>query len=274
MKTVGIIGCGQLAQLLAMSAYQLGYKTLCFAQEEECPAKRLSPLFIGKLSDVDAIKKFFEINSLDDLKTEDGFLKTRRFGYDGKGQVRVSQYSDLALMWNALDKSAIFERFVDFEAEVSQLVARNNSGDIQFFPLIKNRHQEGILRESQFADYVGLEKMAQDYARKLVESLNYVGVLAIEFFVHENQLIANEIAPRVHNSGHLTIEGCNVNQFEQHLRAIFNLPLIKPKIIQPVKMINIIGEWPQNLGRFSRVYNYGKLIKKNRKLGHGILVTQ
>ena len=211
---------------------------------------------------------------MDDLKTEDGFLKTRRFGYDGKGQVRVSQYSDLALMWNALDKSAIFERFVDFEAEVSQLVARNNSGDIQFFPLIKNRHQEGILRESQFADYVGLEKMAQDYARKLVESLNYVGVLAIEFFVHENQLIANEIAPRVHNSGHLTIEGCNVNQFEQHLRAIFNLPLIKPKIIQPVKMINIIGEWPQNLGRFSRVYNYGKLIKKNRKLGHGILVTQ
>lgn len=330
MKTVGIIGGGQLAQLLAMTAYQLGHKTLCFVEEEECPAKRLSPLFVGKLSDSDAIKKFsekvdvitvenenvdidylkkceiikpvfpnpdiikiaqdrllekncflqlnipttefFEVNSVLDLKAEDGFLKTRRFGYDGKGQIRISQYSNLSATWKKLNKPAIFEFFIDFKTEVSLLVARNSAGDIQFFPFIENTHQEGVLRSSRFANFLQLQEQAQYYATTLVESLNYIGVLAIEFFVHENQLIANEMAPRVHNSGHLTIEGCNVSQFEQHLRAILNLPLIKPTIIQSVEMVNVIGEWPENLDQFLHIYHYGKLSRKNRKLGHLIRI--
>ncbi len=328
MKTVGIIGGGQLAQLLAMSAYQLGLKTLCFVEEDNCPAKRVSPLFIGKLSDPDAIEKFsqqvdvitfenenvdvehsmhlekikpvfpnpdsiriaqdrlleknffqklniptavfFAVNSADDLKPDNGFLKTRRFGYDGLGQIRITDNSDLKAAWNTLNQPAIFERFVHFETEVSQLVARNCAGDIQFFPLIENKHHDGILRTSRFAHFPVLEKQAQDIAMKLVESFNYVGVLAIEFFVCDNQLIINEIAPRVHNSGHLTIEGCNVSQFEQHLRAILNLPLIKPIIIQSVEMINIIGEWPKDLNQFQHIYDYGKAPRKNRKLGHGI----
>ncbi len=328
MKTVGIIGGGQLAQLLSVSAYQLGLKTVCFVEEEDCPAKRCSPLFLGKLSDNDALEKFstqvdvitvenenvdidtlkkcekikpvfphpdiiqiaqdrlfeknyfqkllipttpfFPVHCAADLKKENGFLKTRRLGYDGKGQIHITPDSNLTDAWNLLNKPAIFEHFIDFETEVSQLVARNSDGDIQFFPLIENKHQEGILRTSHFAHFPALEKKAQDYARTLVESLNYIGVLAIEFFVQKNELIMNEIAPRVHNSGHLTIEGCNVSQFDQHLRAILNLSLIKPAIIQSVEMINIIGEWPENLDQFHHIYDYGKAARKNRKLGHAI----
>jgi len=331
MKTVGIIGGGQLAQLISMSAYSLGVKTLCFVETEDCPAKRLSPLFIGKLYnekalttfakqvdvitieneniDIQYLKKltkikfvfpnpeiikiaqdrlleknyfkklsiptadFFSVNSVNDLKQEDGFLKTRRFGYDGKGQIRITTHTDVKSAWKKLQEPAIFECFIDFDTEVSQLIARNTTGEICFFPLIENQHQVGILKRSRFAKFPQLEKLAQWYAKKLAESFNYVGVLAIEFFVKDNQLIANEMAPRVHNSGHLTIEGCNVSQFEQHLRAVLNLPLIQPSITRFVEMINVIGEWPKSLGQYHHIYHYGKTPEKNRKLGHLIRFT-
>lgn len=328
MKTIGIIGGGQLAQLLAMSADTLGVETLCFVSEENCPAKYASSLFIGELSDekslaqfaqqvdvitienenidsaclktCDVIKPvcprpdaiaiaqdrlfekhyfrklhiptvdFVEVHSVSDLEAKNGFLKTRRLGYDGRGQIRITPNINLIHTWEKLLNPAIFESFIDFETEVSQLIVRNAMGDIAFFPLIENTHQEGILRTSHFAHLPHLEKSAQRYARRLAESLNYMGVLAVEFFVKNNQLIANEMAPRVHNSGHLTIEGCNVSQFEQHLRAILNLPLIQPKIVKSVEMMNIIGEWPRDLSQFHRVYDYRKAPRKNRKLGHVI----
>lgn len=333
MKTIGIIGGGQLAQLLALSAYHLGLNTLCFVDDANCPAKRTSPIFVAHLDDekaldlfahqvdvitienenintstldylakqkpvypnVNAVKiaqdrllekqffqthnifttDFFAINSAADFMPNhhNGILKTRRFGYDSKGQMRVKSNTDLTNAWKALNKPAIFEAFVDFDYEVSLLIARNSQGDIQPFPLIHNEHQAGILRRSRFDERDALlQKQAESIGADILNALNYVGVLAIEFFVKDNLLIANEMAPRVHNSGHLTIEGCNVSQFEQHLRAITGKLLIVPKIIQSVEMHNIIGEWPKDLSLFQHVYDYGKKPREKRKLGHGIIV--
>ncbi len=324
MSTVGIIGGGQLAQLLAISAYQLGLKTLCLVEDENCPAKRVSPVFMGSLEDfahqvdvitvenenidIDFLNKlnkikpvfpspaiiqvsqdrlleknyfkkcgiptvdFFEVTSAQDLKNYHGILKTRRLGYDGKGQIRLTDKSDINEIWNDFQKPAIVESFCNFETEVSQIIARNAKGNIAFFPLIENKHESGILRTSQFSQLKHLDKLAQDYAKKIAESLDYTGILSVEFFVKNNQLMINEIAPRVHNSGHLTIEGCNVSQFEQHLRAILNVELIQPKIIQKVLMQNIIGTWPKDLSQFQHIYDYGKAPRQNRKLGHVIQI--
>ncbi len=340
MKTIGIIGSGQLAQLLAMSSYQLGLKTLCFANDAHCPASRLSPIFTAHLDDQKALNMFakqvdvitienenintsvldyltlqksvypntkaveitqdrllektffqqhnikttdfFSVDSIDDFTENklNGILKTRRLGYDGKGQIRIKPDTDLQTAWNTLKQPAIYESFVDFDFEVSLLIARNIKGDMQAFPLIHNTHHDGILRISRFlntdAKYCGpkqankLQAQAEIIGTTIINELYYVGLLAIEFFVKDGELIANEIAPRVHNSGHLTIEGCNVNQFEQHLRAITNKPLITPAITQTVEMHNIIGEWPTDLSQFQHVYDYGKVPRPNRKLGHGL----
>ena len=331
-KTVGIIGDGQLAQLMAHSAYQLGVNTLCFSKNDDCPAARVSPIFMGDLKDfekqVDVVtienenidintlenithlspniksiaisqdrlleKKyfqecdipttiFFEINTADDLlllKTRDksrlynGILKTRRFGYDGKGQLRITEKTNLNSAFETLNAPAIVEMFVEFDTEISLLLARNKNGQTVYFPLIENMHENGILRTSHFFSHEKIESIARqahDYGKRLADSLDYVGVLAIEFFLKNNQLIANEMAPRVHNSGHLTIEGCNVSQFELHCRAILDLPLIQPIITHHVEMINIIGEWPKQINNAIHIYNYGKTPRENRKLGHYIL---
>ena len=332
MKVVGIIGGGQLAQLLAMSAYQLGIKTLCFVDDENCPAKRFSDILIANLSDENALKEFAKqvdvitveneniditflkkleqfkpifpspniiaiaqdrlleknyfkklniptvnfilAQSKNDLENKNGILKTRTLGYDGKGQMRITEQSDINAIWHDFQKDSIFEYFCDFEYEVSQIIARDQNGEVQFFPLIQNKHEAGILRQSFFSDLDYLEESARMYTKKLADALNYVGVLCVEFFVKDRVLIANEMAPRVHNSGHLTIEGCNVSQFEQHLRAILNLKCFAPKIIQPVEMVNIIGTWPIDLSRFQHIYNYGKQSRENRKLGHGIIIKK
>ena len=204
-------------------------------------------------------------------------LKTRRFGYDGKGQFRLHTSSQTEEAWHAIGQQpAIVEGFVHFDKEVSQLAARNRQGDMVFYPLIHNHHEEGILRTSTFPyDDPELSALAQQHARSIMEHLDYVGVMAFEFFVSGKTLLANEIAPRVHNSGHLTIEGTQCSQFENHLRAITDLPLVKPHVTSTVRMENIIGAWPETYHQQAEhVYDYEKSPRPNRKLGHRIYMVK
>jgi 5-(carboxyamino)imidazole ribonucleotide synthase len=200
-------------------------------------------------------------------------LKTRRMGYDGKGQVRIYQAEDAAGAWEAVGAvPSILERMMGFDCEVSLLAARDGAGKIVFWPLIENRHREGILRRSD-APYVNarLQTLAESYLRKIMEELEYVGVLAVEFFVQGERLIANEMAPRVHNSGHWTIEGAETSQFENHLRAITGMEL-GPTTSRPMVMLNCIGWMPEEseTAKFAGLFrhDYGKAARPGRKVGH------
>jgi len=203
-------------------------------------------------------------------------LKTRRMGYDGKGQRVVASEAELRDAVNDLGSSdLILEGFIDFSAEYSLLSARNISGEICFYPLVRNVHRGGILRRSQTQTPSApgeLQAIAESYAQLLLKELDYVGVLAIEFFVVDGALVANEIAPRVHNSGHWTIEGAETSQFENHLRAILDYPLGSTRLRGCVGMLNIIGSPPpvsDVLGiPGAHLHLYGKSSRPNRKIGH------
>lgn len=222
---------------------------------------------------------FAKIDSFADLEAAlqtlgaPAVLKTRRFGYDGKGQAVIKNITEAAVAWQTIGENpAILEGFIQFDCEVSLIAARNITGEIVCYPLIKNTHQDGILRVSASPfENTHLQKLAENYVKHLFNELDYVGVLGFEFFVQDNTLIANEIAPRVHNSGHLTIEGFNVSQFENHLRAVLNLPLVKPILQAQTTMHNMIGEFPKLMPADytnCHVYDYGKEPRPNRKLGH------
>ncbi|MGQ9904735.1 MAG: 5-(carboxyamino)imidazole ribonucleotide synthase, partial [Anaerolineae bacterium] len=207
-------------------------------------------------------------------------LKTRRFGYDGKGQRLLRSADDLAPAWLALGSTPlILEQFVPFDRELSLLAARNTTGQIAFYPLIENHHREGILRMS-IAPAPALDtqtqRQAQEHAQRLLERLDYVGVLAIEFFQRGGQLLANEMAPRVHNSGHWTIEGARASQFENHLRAILGWPLGDTSAVGHCAMLNIIGDLPDPAVALSvpgaHLHLYSKSPRPGRKLGHITLV--
>ncbi|MDX1655147.1 MAG: 5-(carboxyamino)imidazole ribonucleotide synthase [Candidatus Competibacteraceae bacterium] len=204
-------------------------------------------------------------------------LKTRRFGYDGKGQALLRRPEDLALAWEALGGvPLILEGFVPFEREVSCLALRGQDGAILSYPLVENRHREGILRLSTAPyDSGDLTVQAQDHVQKLLTRLDYVGLLAVEFFVRDGRLIANEMAPRVHNSGHWTIEGAETSQFENHLRAVTGLPLGSTKARGHSAMVNFIGQLPDRRDFLavagSHFHDYGKSSRPGRKVGHGTL---
>jgi 5-(carboxyamino)imidazole ribonucleotide synthase len=203
-----------------------------------------------------------------------GVLKTRRLGYDGKGQVVLRKPSDLDRAWEALGKAPLlYENLVPFDAEVSVIAVRGLDGAVVFYPLNLNVHRDGILRLTR-APYgnVALTRQAHRAARKLLEHFQYVGVLTIEFFVKRGKLIANEMAPRVHNSGHWTIEGAETSQFENHVRAIAGLPLGSTRARGHSAMINLIGQMPARerfLGEAGlHWHDYGKSARPGRKLGH------
>jgi len=203
-----------------------------------------------------------------------GVLKTRRLGYDGKGQFVLRTSADLDAAWNALGKAPLlYENLVPFEAEVSIIAVRGADGAVAFYPLNLNVHREGILRLTR-APYgnAALTRQAQRAARKLLEHFNYVGVLTIEFFVRAGRLIANEMAPRVHNSGHWTIEGADTSQFENHVRAIAGLPLGSTRARGHSAVINLVGELPARDALLSEPalhwHDYGKTPRPGRKLGH------
>jgi 5-(carboxyamino)imidazole ribonucleotide synthase len=203
-----------------------------------------------------------------------GVLKTRRLGYDGKGQFVLRKPADLDAAWAALGATPLlYENLVPFDAEISIIAVRGLDGDIAFYPLNLNVHRDGILRLTR-APYgnVALTSQAQRAAKKLLEHFKYVGVLTIEFFVKRGKLIANEMAPRVHNSGHWTIEGAVTSQFENHVRAIAGLPLGSTAPRGHSAMINLIGELPAREPLLAEaglhLHDYGKSARPGRKLGH------
>jgi 5-(carboxyamino)imidazole ribonucleotide synthase len=200
-------------------------------------------------------------------------LKTRRMGYDGKGQVVLKEAADVAGAWQQLGGvPAILEAFVPFDREVSDIVARARDGEIAAWSLAENIHGNGILKLATSKPHDPVKPLALDYATRLLEHLDYVGVLALEFFQLGDRLLANEFAPRVHNSGHWTIEGAETSQFENHLRAVAGLALGSTEPLELSVMINCIGEMPP-LHRVMRIrgahmHDYGKDPRPGRKVGH------
>jgi 5-(carboxyamino)imidazole ribonucleotide synthase len=208
-----------------------------------------------------------------------GVLKTRRLGYDGRGQYFLRAASDIDRAWDTLGSvPLIYEGFVDFNREVSIIGVRNTKGAIACYPLSANTHASGILRHS-IAPYrsAGLQRQAEHYLRRLMKHFDYAGVLTIEFFVKRGKLIANEMAPRVHNSGHWTIEGAATSQFENHIRAILGLPLGSTRPVGHSAMVNFIGTIPtaERILKIPGVHyhSYGKEPRPNRKLGHCTIVS-
>ena len=206
-------------------------------------------------------------------------LKSRRMGYDGKGQVVLKSSGQLAEAWDAMQGAAsIVEGFVNFQRELSIIAARRPGGEIVFYPLSENIHDKGILRVSECciddpAQLVqSVQEQAEDYAVRLLDALDYVGIIAIELFDVDGTLVANEFAPRVHNSGHWTIEGAETSQFENHLRAILDLPLGSTKARGYAGMVNFIGGLPapESVLEISNAHHhlYAKAPRKGRKVAH------
>lgn len=263
------------------------------------------------------VAPFADITSLECLREEaraiglPAILKTRRLGYDGKGQVVLRPSSGsgaaqaapelLERAWTTLTASSglhppplILEQFIPFSAEASILAVRSRTGEIRTYPLVRNEHSSGILRRSRapFSAFCAdlpainaedLEHQAVAAATKILGALDYVGLLAVEFFVKDGVLIANEIAPRVHNSGHWTIEGSVTSQFENHLRAVAGLPLGDTSMRlggAAAYMVNLVGGWPDPLERDGilavpscHLHLYGKSPRPGRKVGHATLVA-
>ena len=206
-------------------------------------------------------------------------LKTRRLGYDGKGQVVVGSDRELEMeLKSANSDDLILEEFISFERELSLIGVRNCAGDIRFYPLVENYHDEGILRLSLVSGDISpkLQKQAEEYAMKVMSALEYVGVLTIEFFEKDGRLLANEMAPRVHNSGHWTIEGAVTSQFENHVRAVTDSPLGNTDPLGVCAMVNLVGNPPdvESLLKIdgAHLHLYDKAPRPKRKIGHVTLV--
>ena len=222
---------------------------------------------------------FALVDSLEDLQNAvarlsfPAILKTRRMGYDGKGQVFIKPETDLAAAWEAVrGYDCILEAFVPFQREVSIIAARSVSGEVKFYPLSENRHKGGILRVAECKTGDSLQAQAEDYVSRLMQALDYVGVIALELFDLDGKLLANEFAPRVHNSGHWTIEGAEISQFENHLRAILDLPLGSTAAVGQAAMVNFIGGLPKVAEILAipdiHAHWYGKEPRKGRKVAH------
>jgi 5-(carboxyamino)imidazole ribonucleotide synthase len=343
MTTVGILGGGQLARMLALSGAPLGLRFLvldtvsdaCAAQYvpslqadyrdesalatfaaqvdvatfdfENVPAESArwlseripvfpSPRALAIAQDRLAEKSLFrelgigvpdfaDIANRADLDAAlarlgaPAILKTRRLGYDGKGQFRIRTLADAGAAWDALGAQAssvglILEAFVPFERELSVVAVRGRDGEFRTWPLTENWHEQGVLAASLAPARVdaALAAEAVSCSRRVAESLEYVGVFALELFVREGRLLANEMAPRVHNSGHWSIEGAETSQFENHLRAVLGLPLGDTRMLGHACMLNWIGELPAAAPVLSEAcghwHDYGKSPRPGRKVGH------
>lgn len=333
---IGIIGAGQLGQMLGLAARELGMDCQFVDPSPNPPAAACGPVIQAAYDDHDALstlahncdvvtyefenvslaalghisdkvpvypppdalrhaqdrlaeKQLFDslgiplpayctVDSIDDLVIAAQtiglplVLKTRRLGYDGKGQFVVRRPADIDPAWRRLgEKELIAEAWVDFDYEVSAIGARNVAGDVITYPLTQNEHADGILRVSRAPlEAESLTEVARQYLSKLLKALEYVGVLALELFVVGDELLANEFAPRVHNSGHWSIEGATPSQFTSHLIAISNGRLEAPRLRGFAGMLNLIGEIPDVDGRLPRchLHDYGKQARPGRKLGH------
>ncbi|MBB5149049.1 5-(carboxyamino)imidazole ribonucleotide synthase [Ureibacillus thermosphaericus] len=211
-------------------------------------------------------------------------VKTARFGYDGKGQQKLLSKEDLPLAKNLFDHSqCIVEGFIPFEKEISVIIQRNGNGETYCLPVGENVHINHILHETIVPARISTEtkQLAEEAARKIAEHLQLIGTLAVEMFVlNDGQIIINELAPRPHNSGHYSIEACNISQFAQHIRAVAGWPLREPKLHSPVVMVNVLGQHVAPLSNSITKYPhwsihlYGKKeAKVNRKMGHVTILT-
>ncbi len=215
-------------------------------------------------------------------------LKVARFGYDGKGQARVANQQEAIAAFDAFkQEECVLEKMLDLDLEVSVVLARDDAGNIETFPTAENSHLNGILDISIAPARCTevIKARAQALAKKLAEKLDYVGVLGVEFFVVNNELLVNEIAPRPHNSGHYTIDGCITNQFEQQVRVITGLPLGNPNLHSQAVMVNVLGDswvdgnepaWAQAFeNKNLKMHLYGKQVpRKGRKMGHFTVIDK
>ena len=233
------------------------------------------------------VPQFAAVNNLNELRAAVNSIglpvvvKTRRMGYDGKGQVVLRDESSMEDCWKRISGSPlIVEKFVAFDHEFSVIGVRDKSGDDVFYPLAQNVHREGILRTTRVpapdaSDEI--RRAAEGYCRAIMGRFDYVGVIALELFSVGGKLLANEIAPRVHNSGHWTIEGAETSQFENHLRAILSFPLGSTALRGWSAMINIVGTIPDRQSVLAvsgtHLHLYGKAATERRKVGHVTLVT-
>ena len=346
MTTVGILGGGQLARMLALSGAPLGLRFLVMDAVDDACAGQFAPMVVGDYRDEAALAEFasridvatfdFEnvpaesaqwlsdrvpvfpspralataqdrlaektlfrelgipvppFMSIDSRASLDvaidsigtpAILKTRRLGYDGKGQYRIKSRADIDAAWTTLGAQAqtvglILEGFVAFERELSVVAVRGRDGEFRAWPLTENWHVDGVLSASLAPATVdrALTDTAYEYARKLAEALDYVGVFALELFCRDGVLLANELAPRVHNSGHWTIEGAQTSQFQNHLRAVLGLPLGATDAIGHACMLNWIGALPDANAVLREPgghwHDYGKDPRAGRKVGHATL---
>jgi len=233
-----------------------------------------------------ATTRFVQVDSESDARTAFSdlgplILKTRRLGYDGKGQAVVRSAEEVAAKYASLQGApAIAEQLVKFDRELSVIACRGQTGELVFYPVVQNIHAHGILRTT-LAPAPNLEertkRSAERAARTLLEHLNYVGVLALELFEVGGELLANEFAPRVHNSGHFTIEGAATSQFENHVRAVCGYPLGSTEVRGTSVMTNLIGEVPDANRllaiRGAHLHDYGKSSRAGRKVGHVTVVA-
>jgi 5-(carboxyamino)imidazole ribonucleotide synthase len=346
MTTVGILGGGQLARMLALAGAPLGLRFRVLDTVADACAGQFVPLLVGDWLDRDALEAlaaqvdvatfdfenvpaesaqwlagrvpvfpdpralalaqdrlaekslFGELGipvpgfaavddraGLDDAIARIGtpcILKTRRLGYDGKGQHRIMSRADADAAWAALGAQAatvglILEAFVPFQRELSVLSVRARDGEFRTWPLTENRHVDGVLSTSLAPARVdpGTAATAFAHARRLAEALGYVGVFALELFEHDGVLLANEMAPRVHNSGHWTIEGSETSQFQNHLRAVLGMPLGDIRMLGHACMLNWISELPDAAPVLREPgghwHDYGKAPRPGRKVGHATL---
>ncbi|MFO0961691.1 MAG: 5-(carboxyamino)imidazole ribonucleotide synthase [Phycisphaerales bacterium] len=205
-----------------------------------------------------------------------GVLKTRRLGYDGKGQAVVRTPRDVPAAWQAVGGApCIYEAFVEFQHEVSVIAVRGGDGQTVVYPLNQNVHRAGILRTTLApapAADAGMQAAAEAFVQTAMDALGHVGTLTIEFFATREGLVANEMAPRVHNSGHWTIEGAVTSQFENHVRAVAGEPLGSAAARGPSAMVNLIGRLPARDAVLAvpgaKLHDYGKAPRRGRKVGH------
>ncbi|HDS1578725.1 5-(carboxyamino)imidazole ribonucleotide synthase [uncultured Stenotrophomonas sp.] len=231
---------------------------------------------------------FADIRSRDELAAKAAefglpcILKTRRLGYDGKGQFRLRSEADIDAAWEALGAQVertglILEGFVAFQREVSVVAVRGRDGSFEAWPVTGNWHVDGVLSASVAPAVLSAAEQAAavGYARRVAEHLQYVGVFALELFCRDGELLANEMAPRVHNSGHWTIEGSETSQFQNHLRAVLGLPLGSTRMLGHACMLNWLGAMPDPAPVLAQAsghwHDYGKQSRDGRKVGHATL---
>ena len=349
--TVGIIGGGQLARMMALEARRMGYRIAVLTPEETDPTVSLADVWVpGTWDDAEAAARLAKASSVVTVDTEHipasileklepavpvrpspsvlhtvqdrrlqreflqsiavgqpewrpvanradfdaavadigvpCVLKRSHAGYDGKGQRIVHSEADMDDVWDAVGGPSILEEFVNFDCEVSVLLARNPSGEVRFYPIAHNIHRQHVLRTTVAPANVSQEVEAQGFeiGARIASALDLVGMLAIEMYVVGGEtLLVNELAPRPHNSGHYTFGACATSQFEQHVRAVLGLPLGDTSLLRPAAMVNLFGDlwqdgepnWLEVLSQpDTRLHLYGKVdARPGRKMGHILVLA-